>query len=185
MLEQNNMRHIIYNLFAVALLLALPIAINAQSTKNDTTTIPKWAKTFPASLTLEDIKKLAEDGNADAQFEIGIRYNTGRGGLPQDFDKCAYWFEKAAKQGDAMSQFFYGVCYFNGQGVPQDFKQAAYWTRKSAEQGYPTAQLVLGYNYLDGNGVERDKEQAAYWFKQAADQGNEQAKAALEKLEKK
>jgi hypothetical protein len=52
------MRHIIYNLFAVALLLALPIAINAQTTKNDTTTIPKWAKTFPASLTLEDIKKL-------------------------------------------------------------------------------------------------------------------------------
>ena len=149
MLEQNNMRHIIYNLFAVALLLALPIAINAQSTKNDTTTIPKWAKTFPASLTLEDIKKLAEDGNADAQFEMVIRYNTGRGGLPQDFDKCAYWFEKAAKQGDAMSQFFYGVCFFNGQGVPQDFKQAA------------------------------------YWFKQAADQGNEQAKAALEKLEKK
>ena len=143
------MRHIIYNLFAVALLLALPIAINAQTTKNDTTTIPKWAKTFPASLTLEDIKKLAEDGNADAQFEMGIRYNTGRGGLPQDYDKCAYWFEKAAKQGDAMSQFFYGVCFFNGQGVPQDFKQAA------------------------------------YWFKQAADQGNEQAKAALEKLEKK
>ncbi len=61
MLEQNNMRHIIYNLFAVALLLALPIAINAQTTKNDTTTIPKWAKTFPASLTLEDIKKLAEE----------------------------------------------------------------------------------------------------------------------------
>ena len=149
MLEQNNMRHIIYNLFAVALLLALPIAINTQTTKNDTTTILKWAKTFPASLTLEDIKKLAEDGNADAQFEMVIRYNTGRGGLPQDFDKCAYWFEKAAKQ------------------------------------GYPTAQLVLGYNYLDGNGVERDKEQAAYWFKQAADQGNEQAKAALEKLEKK
>lgn len=84
-----------------------------------------------------------------------------------------------------MSQFFYGVCFFNGQGVPQSFEKAVYWTRKSAEQGYPTAQLVLGYNYLDGNGVERDVKQAAYWFKQTADQGNEQAKAVLKKLEKK
>jgi len=179
------MRHIIYNLFAVALLLALPIAIHAQTTKNDTTTILKWAKKMsPDSVAIEDILDAAENGNVDAQYELGFLYNIGSR-VPQDFNQCAYWFEKAAKQGDAMSQFFYGVCFFNGQGVPQSFEKAVYWTRKSAEQGYPTAQLVLGYNYLDGNGVERDKEQAAYWFKQAADQGNEQAKAALEKLEKK
>ncbi len=179
------MRHIICNLFAVALLLALPIAINAQSTTKDTTTIPKWHKKLsPDSVAIEDIRKAAENGDVDAQYELGFRYNIGSR-VPQDFDQCAYWFEKAAKQGDAVSQMMYGVCLFNGQGVKQDYEKAFYWTRKSAEQGYPTGQLVLGYNYLDGHGVERDVKQAAYWFKQAADQGNQQAKDELEKLEKK
>ena len=50
---------------------------------------------------MEWYRKAAEQGNAAAQYNLGVRYETGRGGLPKDEAKAVEWYRKAAEQGDA------------------------------------------------------------------------------------
>jgi len=45
------------------------------------------------------VRKSAAEGNADAQFILGVLYETGIGGVPQDLKEAIQWFEKAARQG--------------------------------------------------------------------------------------
>ena len=109
----------------------------------------------------------ANAGDADAQFELGYAYSSGRG-VPQDYAQAVAWFRKAAEQGDASAQSNLGRMYDLGQGVLQDYAQAAAWTRKAAEQGDANAQFNLGVIYLYGKGVPQDYVEAHKWFNLAA-----------------
>lgn len=105
----------------------------------------------------------AERGNAEAQYKVGVMYDTGRG-APQDFAVAASWYRKAAEQGDAIAQVKLAFMYVRGRGVPQDYAAAVPWYRKAANQGNVTAQSVLGYIYEMGEGVPQDYVQAHIWF---------------------
>jgi TPR repeat protein len=63
-----------------------------------------------------DIRKLAEQGDADAQASLGFMYGNGQG-VPQDYKEAVRWFRKAAEQGNANAQCNLGVAYDSGQGV--------------------------------------------------------------------
>ena len=94
----------------------------------------------------EDIRKiriLAQQGDPEAQFDLGLMYHFGYG-VPQDYQEAIKWFRKAAEQGLVASQFNLGIMYDKGYGVPQDHKKAVKWYRKAAEQGYASAQSNLG-----------------------------------------
>lgn len=56
--------------------------------------------------------------------------------MSQDYELGAYWFRKAAEQGNAYGQSNLGECYEKGFGVLKDKAQAAYWYQKAAEQGF-------------------------------------------------
>ncbi|MCK5097449.1 MAG: SEL1-like repeat protein, partial [Desulfobacteraceae bacterium] len=43
-------------------------------------------------------KRAAEQGYAKAQYNLGAMYDKGIG-VPQNRNKAAYWYRKAAKQG--------------------------------------------------------------------------------------
>lgn len=88
-------------------------------------------------------------------------------------------FLKAAKEGDAWSQFGLGVIYLNGQGVSLDATQSTQWFQKAANQGLSFAQFNLGNAYLHSRGVKLDLTKAAFWWQQAAEQGNTNAQANL------
>ena len=60
---------------------------------------------------------LAEHGNADAQFNLGIIYNKGQG-VPQNCAEALLWFRRAADQGVADAQYNLASMYYGGQGVP-------------------------------------------------------------------
>ena len=66
----------------------------------------------------DDYRSDAEQGLAEAQFNLGLCYYNGDGVL-QDYNQAAYWFTKAAEQGDASSQYSLGLCYNTGEGVPK------------------------------------------------------------------
>lgn len=71
--------------------------------------------------------------------------------------KALYWYEKAAEQGDAQSQFCCGNMYFRGEGTEWGepvFDKAFYWYEKAADQGNPQAEFALGNMYANGNGTE-------------------------------
>jgi hypothetical protein len=80
--------------------------------------------------------------------------------------------EKAARTGDAGSQFILGSMYAQGRGVQQDYSEAVRWFRKAAEQGLADAQTTLGADYAAGTGVAQDYSEALRWFRKAAAQGS-------------
>ena len=50
------------------------------------------------------------------------------------FREAAYWFRRAAEQGQCCSQFRLGYIYHHGRGVSQNYEQAIYWYSKAAAQ---------------------------------------------------
>jgi len=95
------------------------------------------------SSEIEKLRQKAEEGDADAQFNLGIMYDNGKG-VEQDYKEAVKWFRKVAEQGYADGQFGLGVMYAEGQGVEQDYKEAVKWFREAAEQGDAKAQYNLG-----------------------------------------
>ena len=121
---------------------------------------------------------LAEQGDADAQSNLGRMYDTGKG-VPKDYAVAASWYRKAAEQGHAAAQYNLGVMHGKGHGVAQDFTAAALWYHKAAGQGVASAQHNLGVMYKMGEGVPQDDAAAALWYRMAAEQGHAAAQANL------
>ena len=95
---------------------------------------------------LKEWKPLAEQGDAYAQFNLGLMYHEGKG-VPQDYKTAVKWYRLAAEQGNASAQSNLGFMYRKGQGVPQDDKTAVKWYRLAAEQGNSDAQGNMGVMY--------------------------------------
>lgn len=145
--------------------------------------LPVWAD-FQAGMTahdredyataLREWQPLAEQGNALAQYHVGMLYHKGRG-VPQDDRQARKWYAKAAAQGQPKAQFSLGTLYFNGEGGSKDYQQALRWIRLAANQGEALAQTKLAIMYDDGNGLPKDKVQAYKWLSLAATNGDKPA----------
>jgi hypothetical protein len=117
-------------------------------------------------------RKAADQGDADAQYKLGLLYDNGQG-VPLDYAEAAKWYRKAADQENADAQFKLGLLYDNGQGVPQDYAEAAKWYRKAADQENACGQYLLGILYDVGHDeVPQNYAEAAKWYRKAADQEN-------------
>jgi TPR repeat protein len=128
-----------------------------------------------SQIDFEATRVLAEQGDADAQFNLGLMYANGDG-VPQNDAESAKWFRLAAEQGDAPAQSTLGVMYANGEGVPQNHAEAVKWHRLAAEQGHASAQFYLGVMYHNGEGVPQNHVMAYVWESLAAAQGHENAR---------
>jgi hypothetical protein len=118
----------------------------------------------------KELRPLADKGDAEAQYRIGLMYNYGKG-YPQDRKQGVAWLRKSATQGHIAAQQELGVIYVNGEGVPKNDKEAVSWFRKAADQGNPAAQYNLGLMYAKGAGLPLDNAQAIAWFRKSATQG--------------
>ncbi len=145
--------------------------------------MPTWAD-FQAGMeandredyatALREWRPLAEQGDALAQYNLGILYRKGRG-VPQDDVRARQWYAKAAAQGLAKAQFNLGTLYFNGEGGPKDYQQALRWFRLAANQGEALAQTKIAIMYDEGQGVPRNIVQAYKWCSLAATNGDKSA----------
>ena len=86
-----------------------------------------------AQRDVNELRARAQQGDAAAQFNLGLSYATGTG-APQDSTEAARWFGRAADQGDAAAQQNLGAMYANGEGVPQDFVAAHMWLSLAVAQ---------------------------------------------------
>lgn len=57
-----------------------------------------------ARQSVSEITKAANQGNADAQYQLGLRYFNGNG-VRRNYTKAASWFRKAAEQGNTHAQY--------------------------------------------------------------------------------
>jgi len=126
---------------------------------------------------LKEWRPLAEQGDAGAQFNLGLLYDTGRG-VPQNYAEAAKWYRLAADGGYDKAQFNLALMYNNGTGVTQDYAEAMKWFRLAAEQGHRGAMKTLSFLYWGGEGVARDYVEAYMWYSLAATLGNEPTRAA-------
>lgn len=84
----------------------------------------------------------AEQGYADAQFNLGLMYANGEG-VEQDMHEAVELFKKAAEQGHVDAQNNLGALYFMGEGVERDEDKAIAWFEKAAAQGNEEAKENL------------------------------------------
>lgn len=114
----------------------------------------------------------AADHDPEAQYQIGMHYSKGTGGVERDWNKALEYLLKAADQGHIEAQICLGGYYFSGLDVTQDYAEASKWFRKAAEQGHARAQSQLATHYFEGLGVTKDYAEAMKWCRRAADQGD-------------
>jgi uncharacterized protein len=130
---------------------------------------------------LREWQPLAKQGQAVAQYHLGLLYANGQG-VPKDDAQARLWYEKAAAQGHADAQANLGSLYDYGRGGPQDFKMAVRWYLRSANQGNDLAQRKLGLLYERGDGVPKDYVQAYMWYKLGAANGGKTAALQRDEL---
>jgi TPR repeat protein len=98
------------------------------------------------SAAAQALGPLAEAGDADAQYRLGMMYDFGQG-VQKDPAESARWLRLAAVQGLPEAQFALGMKYDVGIGVPWSPAEAHWWVRQAANQGYFDA-----LNWLVNNG---------------------------------
>ncbi len=87
---------------------------------------------------MREWRPLAEQGDAEAQSNLGFMYQHGQG-VSQDYAEATRWFRKAAEQGYDRGQYNLGGMYSRGRGVPQDYVLAHMWFNLAATQGHKNA----------------------------------------------
>ena len=86
---------------------------------------------------MKDMKNIlagALNGNADAQYNLGVMYDNGTG-VAQDYKEAVRLYRLAAAQGNASAQSNLGAMYGNGTGVAQDYVRAHMWFNLGAISG--------------------------------------------------
>ena len=91
-------------------------------------------ETDVTELPIAVLRELAEAGVAEAQTELGERYDDGRG-IGQDYGAALSWFVKAAERGYAPAQAAMGFMYSAGRGVAEDHVVATSWYRPRGRTG--------------------------------------------------
>jgi len=125
----------------------------------------------------------AQSGDAEAQYDLGFRYEKGRG-VDEDDDLALEWYRKSAEQGVAQAQYKVGIFYLKGIAVDADPEQAKIWLQRSANQAFAPAQYQLGKLYAAPDGG-RDYQMAVTWLQKAQDNGYEPATRELYKVKRK
>lgn len=130
---------------------------------------------------VDDIIELAEQGDAQAQFSLGMIYDEGML-LPGNKQLAVFWLTSAAEQRLPAAALYLGMKYAFGNGVARDEKVAEHWLILAAGQGWAQAQYLLAQMYLDQGGESRERLRATAWLQLAAASGYPGAAEQVDKL---
>ena len=106
-------------------------------------------------ITTEDVHTRASAGHLPEELKLASDYLAGRG-VSRDLSQAAYWYRKAAEQGDPGAQVELGYFYLAGIGVKPNAEEAVRWFQRASVSGSSTGKLDLAVLYLKGTGVPRD-----------------------------
>ncbi len=100
---------------------------------------------------VEILRKAAEEGDSDAQSQLGTMLAAGEG-VEQDPEEALSWLTKAAGQGNLTAIFNLGIIYEKGIGVSQDNEEAVFWFWQAAEKEDVGARMKLGTMLIKSQG---------------------------------
>jgi hypothetical protein len=123
--------------------------------------------------------KLAERGDAEAQFTLSVMFSDGRV-IEKNFSEAVSWAQLAANQGHMKAQRNLGVYYLNGDGVPQDTAESLKWIEMAGLQGDCDIIFDIACRYNSGeDNFPKNATEAARWYEMAAVQGHHESQYAL------
>lgn len=142
------------------------------------------AATSPQALaqSIQFVRQNAEAGQAMAQYQLSLLYETGDGGLPKDQKLAAQWELKAAEQGlpEALGAHGMRLALDRG-GVKGDFWKGYSYLYRAGALGHLPSQRLMGLLYQDGTGVKKDVILSLIWFNVAVAAGDVRSKELREK----
>ncbi|WP_304640411.1 tetratricopeptide repeat protein [Pseudomonas sp.] len=106
-------------------------------------------------LALEACEAAAEQGDMQAQFELGDFYYQGER-AERDLEKALEWFEDASVQGHPMAQYRLGMMHYQGDGVERNLPQAYIILKMAAVNGQDAAMDASDQIALEMNQEEID-----------------------------
>ncbi len=89
-------------------------------------------------LALENCVRAAEDGDMQAQFEMGELYYQGER-AERDTEQALAWYEEASVQGHPKAQYRLAVMHAQGEGVERNLPQAYVIMKMAAVNGEDAA----------------------------------------------
>ena len=122
--------------------------------------------------------KAANQGDAEAQYQLGQYYESGRY-ADRDVAQAVQWYGKAADQGHVRATVALADLYMDGNQVPRDTDRALDLYRKAADADDEKAEVALGGAYYDGKVVGKDYGQAAKYYELATHHCNHAAQFRL------
>jgi localization factor PodJL len=142
------------------------IAAPPASAKTGRTAPADLVAALPAGLS-PTLRDAAAAGDANAQFELGLRFIEGRS-VAKDPHVAAQWFAEAAAHDLPIAQYRLAALYEKGIGVARDAQLAMSWYAKAANAGNARAMHNLAVmNAEGGAGGKPDYAEAAQWFHKA------------------
>lgn len=145
-------------------------ALSPAAPEAATPSAPQAAIEVPATMGPKSLADAAASGDPQALFEIGARYQDGRG-VAANLPEAVRWYEMAAQRGLAPAQYRVANLYEKGTGVPRDFGRAMSFYEQAANAGNASAMHNLAVLYASGAAGTPDYAKAVSWFEKAADLG--------------
>jgi len=139
-------------------------------------------KPYGESEDRRQMLKLAEEGDMEAQYQVGRLYESWPHGAP-DNAKARKWYEKAAEQGHPEAQFNVGRFISSGTSSSK-LTESAKWDSMAAMQSSEQAAVAMGNKYKLGVGVEKDLVKAFAWFSQITSRNDPNVKEIAVKFTK-
>ena len=169
------------NTMSRVVLAAVPLFLAANAWSGDFQTGLDAFNSTDYDTALTEWQPLADAGDAEGQYGLGMMYGDGFG-VDMNDDKALSYYGLAADQGHADAQYKLGVMHQNGWGVPMNELEAATYFRAAAEQGHVAAQMGLGQLCAASWSPLFDKVDAYKWFSIAMYLGNMNAAVARDDL---
>ena len=160
------------NLLLTPLLLVVFLKTNSAAADFDKGMAAYEAEDYATAL--QEFKKDAAQGLAEAQNQLGQMYRLGYG-VPLSYIEAIKWYALAAEQGLVEAEHSLGWIYDRPSSQGGNFVEAVKWYTLAAERGY--AQTSLGYMYVKGHGVAINYSKADLLFKE--DMENEEVRSLL------
>lgn len=143
------------------------------------TTVICFQVAFAEPSPFSETHALAKQGDAEAQFNLGVIYANGKYDTTQNYQKAFVWFLKSAEQKHAKAQTNVAIMLDKGLGVSENHELAIQWYFRAAENGDSKAQYNLGAMYVSGEGVSQNYDLAENLLSEAAANGNRDAQFML------
>lgn len=120
----------------------------------------------------------AKRGDADAQYNLGYAYRTGKG-VKADINVALDWYRKAAAQGHLRAADSVGhILHYQGK-----IGEALPYLQASSDRGDPRAQYLLGVELFNGQNISKDWVRAYALMTRASSAGMANATKSLQQMD--